>query len=349
MAQNRRRQPGLELGVILLMSEMFNIGFGTIPRVTLFSILGQVLLYLGVINVPWSKYDVCISADAILNHKDYKRFIFSTFEHADDMHLYYNMVSFLIKGRTLENRYGSSNFALLLAFLTLLTNSFYIALAKFGSEFLEDYSMMKSCAIGFSGVLFALKVITTAETGPGTAYIMGIPVPSKYAAWAELVAIHLLVPNASFLGHLAGILAGCAYMSTPIGRVVDSIIANITGWPMFHETGSSYQHHQSYQSSSSHERSSSGFDSAGFQPGSNGRGFGTNNFGFGNGIFGTGFGNGGFGSGFGNGGFGSGFGNGGFGSGFGNGGFGSGFGNGGFGPNLFQRHTPREQEYGWRY
>lgn len=78
-------------------------------------------------------------------------------------------------------------------------------------------------------MLFALKVITTAETPAGTAYIMGLPVPSKYAAWAELLAIHLLVPQASFIGHLAGILAGCAYTSTFVGSVIDNIITTITG------------------------------------------------------------------------------------------------------------------------
>lgn len=114
----------------------------------------QVLLYLGVINVPWSKWDVCISADKVLKSKDYRRFIFSAFEHGDDMHLYYNMASFIIKGRTLENRYGSSNFAFLLAFLICMTNAFYIAIAKFGGEFLDDYSMMRTCAIGFSGLYF---------------------------------------------------------------------------------------------------------------------------------------------------------------------------------------------------
>lgn len=104
-----------------------------------------------MINVPWSKWDVCISAEKVLKTKDYRRFILSTFEHGDDMHLYYNMISFIIKGRTLERRYGSSNFFVLLVFLVLTTNSFYVALGKFGSEFLDDYSMMKSCAIGFSG------------------------------------------------------------------------------------------------------------------------------------------------------------------------------------------------------
>ncbi|XP_046668352.1 rhomboid-related protein 4-like isoform X1 [Homalodisca vitripennis] len=279
MRPGNRRQPRLELGVILLLSEMFNMGFGTIPRVTLFTILGQVLLYLGVINVPWSKWDVCISGDAVLRTKDYRRFILSTFEHGDDMHLYYNMISFIIKGRTLENRYGSSNFAVLLAFLVVITNSFYIALAKFGSEFLEDYSMMRSCAIGFSGVLFALKVITTAETAPGTAYIMGLPMPSKYAAWAELLIIHLMVPNASFMGHLAGILAGCLYTSTFIGKVIDSIISNITGWPIFHE-------HQSRFTPPSSSSYSNNYDSQGFRAGAYGSQFGNSGFnGFGPNIF----------------------------------------------------------------
>uniref|UniRef100_A0A1B6ELJ7 Peptidase S54 rhomboid domain-containing protein n=1 Tax=Cuerna arida TaxID=1464854 RepID=A0A1B6ELJ7_9HEMI len=271
MHPGNRRQPRLELGVILLLSEMFNIGFSTIPRVTLFTILGQVLLYLGVINVPWSKWDVCISGDAVLRTKDYRRFILSTFEHGDDMHLYYNMISFIIKGRTLENRYGSSNFAVLLAFLVVITNGFYIALAKFGSEFLEDYSMMRSCAIGFSGVLFALKVITTAETAPGTAYIMGLPMPSKYAAWAELLIIHLLVPNASFMGHLAGILAGCLYTSTFIGKVIDSIISTITGWPMFHE------HQFSFTPPSSNSYRNN-YETRGFSRGAYNSGFGNSGF-----------------------------------------------------------------------
>lgn len=53
--------------------------------------------------------------------------------------------------------------------------------------------------------------------------------PSKYAPWAELVLIHLMVPNASFVGHLAGIIAGLAYTSTPVGSIVDSIIKSFTG------------------------------------------------------------------------------------------------------------------------
>ena len=53
----------------------------------------------------------------------------------------------------------------------------------------------------FTGVLFALKVISNYMDPPGLQYVMGIfPVPTKFVCWAELVLIHLLVPNASFLG-----------------------------------------------------------------------------------------------------------------------------------------------------
>ena len=81
-----------------------------------------------------------------------------------------------------------------------------------------------------AGVVFALKVITTMETSYYTqTSIAGIRMPSKYAPWAELVLIHILVPNASFMGHLAGILAGLTYTSTPFGYIVDSVIRGITG------------------------------------------------------------------------------------------------------------------------
>lgn len=54
------------------------------------------------------------------------------------------------------------------------------------------------------GVIFALKVLTTHyERNPYTS-VYRFSMPSKYAVWAELLIIHFLVPNASFIGHLAG-------------------------------------------------------------------------------------------------------------------------------------------------
>lgn len=109
---------------------------------------------MGVIQVPWDKWDVCISADKILNYRDYRRLVISAFEHGDDMHLYYNMVSFLIKGSSLERRYKSANFFLLLAIITLMTSGIYVGLAVACARLTLDYSYMRTCAIGFSGQTF---------------------------------------------------------------------------------------------------------------------------------------------------------------------------------------------------
>jgi rhomboid domain-containing protein 1 len=80
-----------------------------------------------------------------------------------------------------------------------------------------------------AGVIFALKVLTSYETPPGREFIGFVWVPTRYAAWIELVLIHLLVPNASFMGHFAGILAGLIYTSTPIGTIMDKFISSLTG------------------------------------------------------------------------------------------------------------------------
>lgn len=113
---------------------------------------------MGIINVPWEKWEICISAESVLKRHDYKRLFFSTFEHADDMHLYYNMISFLVKGRSLERRYGSANFAFLLLMISALTSVIYVALGQMLTRTLHDEYYMKSCAIGFSGnQVFCLK------------------------------------------------------------------------------------------------------------------------------------------------------------------------------------------------
>jgi rhomboid domain-containing protein 1 len=57
--------------------------------------------------------------------------------------------------------------------------------------------------VGFSAVLFALKYVLNA-TSPGSSVVGGIAVPTRWAAWVELVLISLVTPNASFLGHLCG-------------------------------------------------------------------------------------------------------------------------------------------------
>ncbi len=68
--------------------------------------------------------------------------------------------------------------------------------------------------IGFSAVLFAMKVLVSDhESMPGeTVNQFGFDLPKTMAVWSELFIIQLLVPQSSFLGHVAGILAGLVFL-----------------------------------------------------------------------------------------------------------------------------------------
>lgn len=231
------------MGVLMLMWQFFNTGLGTFPPVTLLVIAGQVrsfslimyratqnkfnflyvqvALYMGLIPVSWDAVTVCLSAQAVLRWREYERLVLSALEHGDDLHLYYNMLSFVSKGRTLEQHFGSPYFAYLLIVFTVLTSATYVGLEVLLSELFDDKQYLKICAIGFSGVIFALKVLTTTYWETGYRRYFGIRVSGKYAVWVELIAIQLMVPNTSFIGHLAGILVGVAYTQGPLKLLMD--------------------------------------------------------------------------------------------------------------------------------
>ena len=176
---------------------------------------------MGLIPVSWDAVTVCLSAQAVLKWREYERLFLSSFEHGDDIHLYYNMLSFLFKGKTLERHYGSFYYAYLLAVFTIATNAVYVGVAVLLSETLHDRNYYKQCAIGFSGVIFALKVLTTHLWDRGYRRYFGVRISSKYAVWAELLLIQVMVPNASFMGHLSGIIVGLLYTQGPLRLLMD--------------------------------------------------------------------------------------------------------------------------------
>ena len=187
------------------------------PPVTIALTLLNVLVFVGVIETPSVKR-VCLRPASILYKGEWQRLVYSAFTHADEYHLYYNMASFLYKGSQLEPLYGSVKFALLIGELILTSGLMYIGCAlvlhqqwyapTMSLSFLMgSRNLMNTCAVGFSAVLFGLKVILT-HNAPGWSTVWGVSVPTKFVAWLEMVVIQLVTPNASLIGHVCGILAG---------------------------------------------------------------------------------------------------------------------------------------------
>lgn len=213
-------------GIYLLAYQLMNTN--NIPPVTLLTIIFQIAVFLGFVPPisPAKTGDMCLLPTGVIRRREWLRMLASFVMHANDMHLYYNMISFLWKGRRLERHFGSWRFLLVILVFGIATSSTMVGLSYLADHILElkGLNLMNQCAVGFSGVLFALKVLHNSYFPYEDEMLLGwLPIPSRYSCWAELIIIQMITPNASFVGHFAGILVGLLYTLGPLKAVVDVI------------------------------------------------------------------------------------------------------------------------------
>ncbi|KAK8764202.1 hypothetical protein V5799_033191 [Amblyomma americanum] len=188
-------------GVGFLLARMLlEVGPRGIPPVTAAAAMLQVVIYCRLLPVPWrSPWDVCMSVSTVLWRRQWRRLILSQLEHADSWHLYGNMTSFVWKGIRLEREMGSVRFArVLLVFLVEVGAVSLLLMSNFGSLLYGDISYLV-CSIGFSGVLKNME------------WNQDKALPA-WLVWLEVVFIHVVAPQSSLLGHMAGVLVGFAYV-----------------------------------------------------------------------------------------------------------------------------------------
>lgn len=134
---------------------------------------------------------------------------------------------------------GSTEFASMVVALLGMSQGITLLLAKSLLVFFDyDRTYYSEYAVGFSGVLFGMKVVLNSQSENYT-NVHGLIVPARYAAWAELIIIQMFVPGVSFLGHLGGILAGLLYLKlkgghsgfSPLSTIIRGT-AGVLTWPL---------------------------------------------------------------------------------------------------------------------
>ncbi|ETO31852.1 hypothetical protein RFI_05265 [Reticulomyxa filosa] len=246
MPRSDRRRDTLPL--LLLLSQLREIGLDNVPPVTLLIFVVNVAVHLFVYEIGLD--EVCLIPVLVFNYHEYIRIFLSPFFHGDNWHLYYNMVSLLWKGKQLEESpMGSNRFLFFVLIAIPATSILHLAIAQMASSFFGADQYVHQCCVGFSGILFAMKVILTYNS-PGYAEYWGLHIPMKYLAWFELVLIQMVTPNASLLGHLCGILVGLLYVRgvfNLIFRLTDRLPINNILAAFRARRHAQHQHHPYYE------------------------------------------------------------------------------------------------------
>jgi membrane associated rhomboid family serine protease len=137
----------------------------------------------------------------------------SAFSHLGLLHIAMNMMTVFYMSNRRERKLGSLPFAGMIVLLVWVSGWLYVTI---------DYVIVlvhpswSRCAVGFSGVLFALimaesLLVAASEAGAMRSVFGFFRVPVWAYPWILLVLLQLLMPKISLLGHLSGILVGFAY------------------------------------------------------------------------------------------------------------------------------------------
>ena len=148
--------------------------------------------------------------------------------HTSLAHLILNSIAAVQLGYVVERKAGSKEAMMrILASALIVESLFYIAVS-YGVDgilllFGKHGGMSRHCVAGLSGVLFALLVLVS---GPMPLNMDGVQnadkvslygvvgVPKFAMPWILLALIQIVIPQASLLGHLCGIMAGYGLMYT---------------------------------------------------------------------------------------------------------------------------------------
>ena len=101
---------------------------------------------------------------------------------------------------------------MILAIVTIFSQLVFLGLSWVATFSGMMPHALDTYTVGFSGVIFGLKAILNAldenAVGFGMERFFSFRLPWSEIVWVELLIAQIMVPNASFLGHLSGIFAG---------------------------------------------------------------------------------------------------------------------------------------------
>jgi membrane associated rhomboid family serine protease len=154
--------------------------------------------------------EVSISYTRVVRDGQYYRALTAALTHLDVLHILFNMAT-LWSVCAEEAVHGSVWYLVITTQLLLVSKALWIGIVYVLIHYGGRPGAADQQAVGYSGVIFGWIALMVAENPRGSASIMGmVDVPRLLYPVAMLLVTQLLIRRASFIGHLAGMLAGFA-------------------------------------------------------------------------------------------------------------------------------------------
>jgi membrane associated rhomboid family serine protease len=147
------------------------------------------------------------SFKSIVTDGQFDRVMFAQICHESAVHLALNLSS-LLSLRHLESTLGPLVYLKLVLVLMLLSAAIMLLSSFVLYKHTRQPSHLTSSSIGYSCVLFGMTSFQSLSHASSSVSIFGLRLPALFAPFLSLIMVSLLVPNASFSGHLGGIFAG---------------------------------------------------------------------------------------------------------------------------------------------
>eukprot|EP00958_Prasinococcus_capsulatus_P000729 scaffold51_cov401-Prasinococcus_capsulatus_cf.AAC.35 len=172
--------------------------FRAIPICTAAILCICVGLYAAQLVFGWDDFAAyCMQPASVLFRYQVYRAYTAIFLHGGVLHVAFNMMTFVPLGTSLERMVGSFRCCYLLVVLFATIAAVIHVLAALVAAYNPVYQVRRelyACAIGFSGIVFALIVVETHMSRATTRSIFGFfAVPAQLYPWALLVLFQVIM------------------------------------------------------------------------------------------------------------------------------------------------------------
>eukprot|EP00934_Nitzschia_sp_Nitz4_P007420 Nitzschia sp. Nitz4//scaffold9_size221794//117221//118030//NITZ4_001355-RA/size221794-processed-gene-0.330-mRNA-1//-1//CDS//3329561028//7410//frame0 len=163
----------------------------------------QVVLNLDIFKLSMCPYLVAQSGQVY-------RIVTSVFTHGGVAHIVVNSLATLTLTSRLERHLGTVPLFVSSLWAILWNGVFYMLVAWLLHVVFQYDTPWTQHSVGFSGVLFYHLVLECMALGPNQSRrLFGIvAVPASVYPFVLLIALQLLIPNVSSIGHFSGIVTG---------------------------------------------------------------------------------------------------------------------------------------------